>query len=157
MRSLPSAASTSPPKIAAAFSSSSVFQAVTWVAWTSWWAAISGGWACVRLPRRAPCRCSRSRDRSGNSTNGYGSGLRRHERYHVRRQSTCHNDRSKESIRAHTQRRPDPYEPLILHQSVGVRQRLRPVQAQIGASLIEPRQIQCGNHRLREPKRLSTI
>src|SRR5438552_9161520 len=41
MRSLLSAASTSPPKIAAAFSNSSVFQAVTWVACTSWCAAIS--------------------------------------------------------------------------------------------------------------------
>src|SRR5277367_2429638 len=43
MRSLPSAASTSPPKIAAAFSSSSVFQAVTWVACTSWCADLGHG------------------------------------------------------------------------------------------------------------------
>src|SRR5665213_839909 len=50
MRSLPSAASTSPPKIPAAFSSSSVFQAATWVAWTSWWAAIC---ATVFSPRIA--------------------------------------------------------------------------------------------------------
>src|SRR5271156_3646499 len=50
IRSLPSAASTSPPKTAAAFSSSSVFQAVTWVGCTSWCAAIS---ATVLSPRIA--------------------------------------------------------------------------------------------------------
>src|ERR1700677_3728797 len=53
MRSLPSAASTSPPKIPAAFSSSSVFQAVTWVACTSWWAAICATVFSPRIASRA--------------------------------------------------------------------------------------------------------
>ena len=53
IRSLPSEASTSSPKIAAAFSSRSVFQAVTWVAWTSWCAAICATVFSPRIASRA--------------------------------------------------------------------------------------------------------